>query len=245
MTSPRTLVKWGIAAVVAVVLVLGGIMAAMAVATAQRGGTVVVLMGLSPSELPVGDLVDKCAMHEARQAIEDGADLIILPIGRSPAQLRTTAIHAGVDLWSRMNASGFAKKKKQLRAYAAARVRQVREGPEPDGASDVIAAASIAGNYLDEAKEPRRLVVCGDAHQVGAINLYETNQASCSQLLKAAAADLSNLTRVNVVFATPGADDPHHLPLPEEQSIERFWKQCWGPAVHPRSLEYRHGEQQG
>lgn len=241
MTSTGTLVKWGALSLVIALVVVGGIMVAMALATAQRGGTVVVLVGLSPSEQPDAKSIDACATEAAHQAVDDGATLKILPIGRSPAQLRTPPSEGAVGLWDRMDTSEFDETKKRLYGEAEERIRQIRAARPPVGASDTLAALSIAGDQLDKADAPRTVVVCGDAHQVGAINLYDTQGRSCQELLHAASADLRTMSHARVVFAAPGADDPHRLPLAEERVIERFWKTCWAPAVRANGLEYRHG----
>ena len=242
MMGTKGFTRAPVIAVVAVVLVVVAVVAVLALATRQRGGLWIVLDGLSPSEQRLARTIDGCAIATAHRAIGDGATLMIMPIGRSPVQLATTPIHTRAGLRQRLDPVAFRKYKAMKREDAAKRIHTLRTAPAPMGSSDLIAAASVAASAFADSSQHKMLTICGDGHQVGSgINLYRDDPTNCRDLLSRVPNELTNLAGVDVIFATPAADEPHPVPVAQENAIERFWKTCWGRTVHARSVTFRFG----
>ena len=87
---------------VGITVLIAVMTAAMAVTTRQRGGTTVVLVGLSPSESGLRKAVAECARDGARRAIDEGATLTVAPIASSPADMHRTPIATRMSLETRL-----------------------------------------------------------------------------------------------------------------------------------------------
>ncbi len=241
MTNTAIPIRTAALVLAAILSVIAIATVAVAFATDQRGGAMVVLVGLSHSVQGNRRAIDDCARRAVDRAIEDGADLTIMPVGRIPADLRSAPIHSRLSLADRLTPGEAKKRQKEVHEDAARRLAQVRARPRPTGASDTLAAASIGADALRESVSGTRrtLVVCDDAHQVSdLIDVYRervTDDRARRVLRGMPATDLSG---ADVVFGAADTDAKGRLSHERETEIERFWRVHWARAVKARTVAY-------
>jgi len=208
--------------------------------TSQPGGAVVVLVGRSASSEARARTIDACAVQAARRAVARGASITIAPIGRFPVDVQTTPINTRLGFWVRLNPSQLAKENKALLNAVVARVRRVRASASPDGASDLVAATSIASTQLATTDGQRWLIVCDDAHQYGGnINLYRRDLSAriVRRLVREHTNEFADLASVTVAFAAIYTDTKSPVDEAHEKLIADFWKQ-WAIATHATAFTY-------
>lgn len=241
MVKNRTLLP-GFIAIGLIALVIAGSSIAMAVITAQRGGTVGLVIDISPSNLDVmKDRIETCAAQAADHAIDDGATLLIAPVSSSPVYMATTPIYSRLSLDQRLTPKLSERLREQDRRAARKEIDNVLGGTVRDDSSDTIAATSIMGRALRREQGPLTMVVCGDAHQVGGgFNIYkETLTPERSrQLVTEVRANLSDLSGIDVIFGAAGMDTKVPFVNPRAHALEQWWTQYWREAVTPRTLTY-------
>jgi hypothetical protein len=216
--------------------------AVMAATSTQRGGSMAVLIDISPSDQAnIADRIDSCARGAASKAVHDGAVLTIAPVSSSAVHMAATPILSKLSLTDRLTPDRAHNIQKSAFAKATAQIASVLRSPVRQDSSDTIAATAISGRTLQQQPRPRTLVICGDAHQVSpAFNIYREHltPARSHTLIELVAPDLADLSDVDVIFGAAGLDAKAAFPNAREEAIARWWKNYWGPAVHARSLWY-------
>ncbi len=235
-------VRPAILGLVAVTAIIAACTAAMAFSAAQRGGTVGVLIDISPSNRgPLKGRIASCAKTAVAKAIDDGAVLLIAPVSSSPVRMAAPPVHSKLSLTERLTPRRAERIQQSARKRALEHVGEVLGGAVRRDSSDTIAATAIMGRALREQPGPRTMVICGDAHQVSpGFNIYReklTPQRS-QALIERVAADLGDLTTIDVIFGAAGLDTKAPFTNAREHAIARWWKAYWRPAVGARSLRY-------
>lgn len=230
--------------VVRVVLVLGlfaGGWAIYGLLTAQNGGTIVILLGRSPSEVPSKAAVAACVARHADEAIDDGATIELAMIARSPADMGRVTVTTALTFTQRTNPNEGNERRKDIAADVDNAVEQFFARPEPDYSSDVLAATVGLEPVLRAAtKSPApKLIICSDLHQTGSgTDFYRVRLtgAAAKKVLNKVRPELANLTGTDVVFV-PIQDKKAALPAWRERSIQLWWRDHWAPAVGARSAK--------
>jgi len=210
----------------ATLLKLGGLAAAAAAVTlwwwpGGPGDPMLLLLGRSPSE--DAGAVRSCARAAVAEAGRRGMVLKVGMVGRhAHAQLATIDMHA--KAWSTKQT---AVKRADAQRTAIATVERVMNAPPPSpGASDQVAALSVAARHLrslDLAEDARPMVVlCADGHAVGPkYNLYRDRP---TPELAATVAGEPVPGHVDLVFGAAGLDVEEPVSARREELIERFWR---------------------
>ena len=229
-------------AIALIALVIAGGSVAMAVMTTQRGGTVGLVIDISPSNLDaMKDRIATCATQAADHAINDGATLLIAPVSSSPVYMASTPIHSKLSLDQRLTPKLSERLKKRDRRTARKQIDGILGGTVRNDSSDTIAATSIMGRALHREDGPLTMVICGDAHQVGSgFNIYkETLTPERSrQLVTEVRANLGDLSGIDVIFGAAGMDTKVPFVNRRARALEQWWTQYWREAVTPQTLTY-------
>ncbi len=214
----------------------------MAMTTAQRGGSIGLLIDISPSSQgSTKDEIISCAQDAVSRAVKDGAVLMIAPVAGSSVHMTSSPITSKLSLSDRLTLERAKKIQKRAKATAKQHVSRVLDGPVREDSSDTVAATAIMAKELQTTPGPRYLVVCGDAHQVSpGFNMYreKLTPTRSRQLVKIVAEDLGDLSDIDVIFGAAGLDTRVALTHAREEAIARWWKDYWAPAVGVRSLTY-------
>ncbi|MDX6698629.1 MAG: hypothetical protein QOE65_2026 [Solirubrobacteraceae bacterium] len=225
------------AAAVLGALVLLGAMYAIGIAatTRQRGGTTIVLVGLSATERSREGEVATCARSAAARAIGRGARLVIVPVARTPVDMSTTPADTRLPYVTRLDPwKATPQARKRLGRSADRRIAELLAREAPPGSSDQIAAATIAYTEYADPSGDTSLIFCADGHEVGPIDAFhdDLRPSRCRALLARARPEMADLHGATVVFGAAGQDILAHLPAARESQIRFFWTGCWAPAVN-------------
>lgn len=228
-------------ALAAILAAVGLTTVAVVLATAQRGGAVVVLVGLSDSVSANRAAIDGCTRQAIKHAIDSGADLTIMPVGRTPADLRAEPIRTRLSLTDRLTARKARERRAAASRAADRRVAELLRRGAPEGASDTIAAAAIAATAFDSVPrdEPRTLVICDDGHQVSElVDVYRERLTDRRAAAIVRDMPTTNLAGVDVVFGAADTDAKAKLSTDREREITRFWTAHWARAVRARTVTH-------
>jgi hypothetical protein len=223
-----------------IAVLIGGGTTAWAALTAQAGGAVVVLLGVSPSEQANVATVRACADKAIDAAIARGATVTIAPIARS-AGMPFTTVDTHLGFAARTNPVTAEAKRVGFREAARAAVRKVLDGPVPTGSSDVLSATTTAGRQLAEDGGSKQLEVCGDGHQVGGgVNFYRRalDGPDRAALAHELAGNLPDLAGIDVRFGAAGLDAKGEPSGGREQRIALWWTIDWKRATRAHAVVY-------
>jgi hypothetical protein len=221
------------------VALFAGLWTAYAAATKQDGGTTVILIGRSPSELPSQPTISNCVRRFARRAIADGSKIELGMIARAPADMIMTTIPTALTFEERTNPITSRRRRDAINNKVEAAMKRIFAVREPRYSSDLLAATVGVEPILKSASRtsPRRLVVCGDLHQTGSgADFYRMRltQQLGQELIATLEPHLADLAGVDVTFV-PLSDHKARLPAWRERSIQYWWRYQWAPAAHARS----------
>jgi hypothetical protein len=242
MTDTAEAVRNAMIALAVVVFLIAAGAVAYALATAQPGGSVWILVGVSPSENASPKAIGRCVSAGIVKAVDDGALVKIAPISRVPAEMSAVPVATGLSLWQRFKPRKARETQDDHREALRGQYRALAGRPDPPpGSSDTVAAAAFAADEMNEAAhgERRTLLICGDAHQVGSgLNVYDDSFTAAGVREHLRPEVVGDLSGVDVVFGAAYSDAKAPLPAPQEAEVKRFWTAAWASAARTGTPRY-------